>query len=113
MRMDMLEVYKIVNSIYDTKSAPKLLIKEDDRTRGNGKSLVVQRAKTELRRNSFTCRVAPMWNSLPRHVVEAPSKDSFKARLDSHWRPQKVLYDHKTTLTRIMVKGVTHPSTEE
>ena len=86
MRMDMLEVYKIVNSIYDTKSAPKLLMKEDDRTRGNGKSLVVQRANTELRRNSFTCRVAPMWNSLPRHVVEAPSKDSFKA----DWTPTGV-----------------------
>ena len=36
-----------------------------------------------------------MWNFLPEHVVNAPSVDSFKNRLDKQWSIEDILYDYK------------------
>jgi hypothetical protein len=115
IRMDLLETYKILNCKYDTKCTPKLIMKENqDRTRGNKNALVMKRARTELRRNSFTHRIVPLWNSLPEEVVTAPSIDSFKERLDKIWKKKQPLYySHKATITGVLSKGVTHPCEEE
>ena len=36
-----------------------------------------------------------MWNFLPEHVVNAPSVDSFKNRLDNQWSNEEIVYDYK------------------
>lgn len=114
IRMDMLETYKILNGLYDKRVTPKLELKENQlRCRGNSQSLMMKRAHTELRRNSFTHRVIPIWNSLPKEVVEAPSKDCFKARIDKYWKPQPFYYDHKATITSVMSKGIIIPFAAE
>ena len=43
-----------------------------------------------LRKYFFSHRVVSHWNGLPQHVVEAPSVNCFKARLDRHWKDMDV-----------------------
>ena len=39
----------------------------------------------DIRKKSFTVRVVRHWHRLPRDVVDAPSMETFKARLIRPW----------------------------
>ncbi|KFV05424.1 hypothetical protein N340_03231, partial [Tauraco erythrolophus] len=48
----------------------------------NGCKLKEGRFRLEIKKKVFTMRVMKHWNRLPREVVDAPSLEVFKARLD-------------------------------
>ena len=96
LRGDLIEVYKITTEVYDCKVSGGILkqcSKEDRRTRGHDKKLSICYSRLNIRRNFFSNRVAPLWNSLPQGVVDAPSLNSFKNRLDKHFGALAYDYD--------------------
>lgn len=96
-RGDMIECWKFLHQAYNvSKPSLKLTSTSQDEcprvvTRNNGLKLDTSAKPPEnpIRRHFFCHRVVKVWNSLPTNVVNAPSMNALKNRLDAFWIERK------------------------
>ncbi len=89
---------KIIHEYYDSACTPELKKAIYPSTRGHSLKLFKCFAKKALRHNYFTSRIVDTWNSLPDDVVNAPSVNTFKNRLDKFWSGQEILFNYKAKI---------------
>jgi len=81
LRGDLIAAFQYLNRAY-RKDGENIFSRACcDRTRSNGFKSREGRFRLDIRKKLFTIRVVKHWNRLPR-VMEAPSLEAFKARLD-------------------------------
>ena len=99
LRGDMIEVYKIINGIYDHKVVTGFFELSDvEQTRGHNKKLRKLSCKINKRKNYFSNRVIDVWNNLPQEAVSAKSVKDFEIAIDKHWENQEMKYNHNANI---------------
>ena len=100
----MIEFHKCTHGLYDKNANPFIKMWSDMAPRvsqrGHNLKLYPQYAKYDIRKYSFALTVTSKWNSLPEQVVNAPSLNSFKNRLDKINTGLNRIYCMKTTSVR-------------
>jgi len=79
---DLINAYKYLKGGCQEDGARLFLVVPSDRTRGNGHKMKHGKSRLNMRKNFFPLRVTEHWNRLRRGVVESPSLEIFKTRLD-------------------------------
>ena len=85
-RGDMIQCYKIMNGLVRIEAQDLFTRVPSINTRGHGQRVLRTKAHKATRIKSFSQRTIKSWNSLPIDVINAPSINAFKSRLDEAWK---------------------------
>ena len=105
-RGEMIEMFKLSHNMYDGAVSEGFLqfSQVEDRPynlRRHAFTLAKVKFNTKVRQRSFQCRVVDGWNNLPTRVVEAPSLNAFKNRLDDLWKYNDLMFDNNCDLREV------------
>jgi len=79
---DLIVAFQYLKEAYKQEGEEVFMRVESDWSRGNGFKLGQGRFRLDIRKKFFPQRVLTHWNRLPMEAVDAPSLETFKARLD-------------------------------
>ena len=91
-RGDLIEAYKYTHDMYSVNQS-MLQANKSECLRGHSYKIVKQSCRLNVRQNFFAVRIVNEWNSLPADIAEAPSLNSFKARLDKYFETEMYVFD--------------------
>ena len=81
LRGDLTETFKIMKG-YEGIDASNFFELSNTVTRGHNLKICKARFNRDIGRYSFRNRVVDEWNSLPKDIIDAPSVNAFKNRLN-------------------------------
>ena len=102
-RGDIIEIYKHVSGLYTIETPYIRLEESPNETRGHNRRIANPRSNRRVRKNFLRDRAANTWNRLPADIVEAPTLNTLKNRLDKFWSQyrysQSSPHDHYIIMT--------------
>ena len=86
LRADMVQTYKLTHGLEKVAHDRFFTLDNTTRTRGHAFKITKLRTNTYMYANCFRHRIVVHWNNLPAEVVEAPTLNCFKSRLNHCWK---------------------------
>ena len=84
-RGNIIQIFKILKDYVGIDKDKFFQIREGSRTRGHDYKIFKEHAVRLPRRNFLSQKSTKDWNSLSQEVVNAPSINAFKNKLDEYW----------------------------
>jgi hypothetical protein len=96
-RQDLIETYKLIHKHTKIAYTDVLPPIQTSTTRGHSLKLTKQRTNTTKHSTALRHRIVNSWNKLPETVANAPTLNTFKSRLNTHYKHHPLKFTPSTT----------------
>ena len=94
IRGDLIQCYKIFSNTDDLDISDFFKLSHYDRTRNSTNKIFIEHCSTNIRKFSFSNRIAPLWNKLTTVMKSACDTNKFKNLLDNWENYKAIKYDY-------------------